>query len=580
MPFIYCQLYDLTTTMPSLTRKLVKGRPYFYVRHCQRIDGRPKIVKTTYLGSLQHILQAVEKAQTPPPPQQAEVLAFGEIAALYDQAIRLGLVELIDSHLPKRDQGLSVGQYLLLAALNRAAAPTSKAQLARWHRQSILTRLLPATADQLSSQAFWNHMDRIGQADIVAIERQLSQRLVRDWKLNLRTLVYDGTNFFTYINTLNPATLPARGHNKQKRGDLRQVNLGLLVSTDFHVPLFHKVYTGNVNDSTAFQTISQELSQRYRQLAQGCEHITLIFDKGNNSAQSFEVLDSSPFHFIGSLVPTHHEDLLAIPLDQFQPLAGDRWAGCLAYRARKVVFSQERTVVVTYNEHLLEGQLQGINASLQKARRKLDELQVSLRRRQQGKVKGGQAPTVLTVSRRVEQILSGQFLKSLLRCRVQPGPVPVLTYRTDTTAFSRLVRTHLGKTILFTDNDSWTNEEIVAGYRSQNQIESAFRDMKNPHFLGWAPMFHWTDSKIRVHAFYCVLALTLTSLLQRTLHQQGLDLSMDRALQLLSGIREVLLVYPRQPGQHQPRTATCLSELDAEQQPLFAKLNLSRYQRV
>jgi transposase len=533
MPFIYCQLYDLTTTMPSLTRKLVKGRPYFYVRHCQRIDGRPKIVKTTYLGSLQHILQAVEKAQTPPPPQQAEVLAFGEIAALYDQAIRLGLVELIDSHLPKRDQGLSVGQYLLLAALNRAAAPTSKAQLARWHRQSILTRLLPATADQLSSQAFWNHMDRIGQADIVAIERQLSQRLVRDWKLNLRTLVYDGTNFFTYINTLNPATLPARGHNKQKRGDLRQVNLGLLVSTDFHVPLFHKVYTGNVNDSTAFQTISQELSQRYRQLAQGCEHITLIFDKGNNSAQSFEVLDSSPFHFIGSLVPTHHEDLLAIPLDQFQPLAGERWAGCLAYRARKVVFSQERTVVVTYNEHLLEGQLQGINASLQKARRKLDELQVSLRRRQQGKVKGGQAPTVLTVSRRVEQILSGQFLKSLLRCRVQPGPVPVLTYRTDTTAFSRLVRTHLGKTILFTDNDSWTNEEIVAGYRSQNQIESAFRDMKNPHFLGWAPMFHWTDSKIRVHAFYCVLALTLTSLLQRTLHQQGLDLSMDRALQLL-----------------------------------------------
>ena len=30
--------------------------------------------------------------------------------------------------------------------------------------------------------------------------------------------------------------------------------------------------------------------------------------------------------------------------------------------------------------------------------------------------------------------------------------------------------------------------------------------MQNPHFLGWSPMFHWTDSKIQVHAFYCVLA--------------------------------------------------------------------------
>jgi hypothetical protein len=237
-------------------------------------------------------------------PQTAEVLAFGVIAALHDQASQLDLVDLIDAQLPKRDQGLSVGQYLLLATLNRAADPTSKAQLARWYRQTILTRLIPAT-------------------------------------------------------------LPARGHNKQKRGDLRQINLGMLVSTDFHVPLFHKVYTGNVNDSTAFQTISEELAHRYRQLAQGCEHITLIFDKGSNSAEAFETLDDSPFHFIGSLVPTQHADWLKIPLARFQPLSGERFAGCLAYRTRKEVFGHQRTVVLTYNEHLLEGQLQGINASLQ-----------------------------------------------------------------------------------------------------------------------------------------------------------------------------------------------------------------------
>jgi transposase len=566
--------------MASLTRKLVKGHPYYYVRHCQRVDGRPTIVKTTYLGTLDRLLQALDNAQSPVLPYEAEVLEFGAIAALYAQATQLGLVDLIDAQLPKRHQGLSVGQYLLLATLNRAANPTSKAQLAHWYQHTILTRLLPATATQLSSQAFWNHMDRVSEADIVALETQLSQRLVRDLKLNLRTLVYDGTNFFTYINTRNPATLPARGHNKQKRGDLRQVNLGMLVSTDFHVPLFHKVYTGNVNDSTAFQTVSAELCQRYRQLAQGCEHITLIFDKGNNSAEAFEVLDNSPFHFIGSLVPTQHEDLLKIPLAQFEPLSGERFVGCLAYRARKAVFGHERTVVITYNEHLLDGQLQGINASLQKARHKLDELQTSLRRRQEGRVKGGQSPTLQTVSRRVDTILSGQFLKSLLRCEVDDGAVPTLTYRTDTGAFSRLVRTHLGKTILFTDNDTWTNEEIVAGYRAQNHIESAFRDMNNPHFLGWSPMFHWTDSKIQVHAFYCVLALTLTSLLQRTLHQHGLDLSMARAMESLSGIREVLLLYPRQTGQAHPRTATCLSKMDSDQQDLFVKLNLGRYQRA
>jgi transposase len=566
--------------MASLTPKIVNGRTYYYARECQRVDGKPKIVKTVYLGSLDHILQTLTQAQRSLQPQTARLASFGDAAALFDQARKIGLVELIDAHVPKRDQGLSVGQYLLLAAINRAAHPSSKAQLAHWYHHTVLPRLLPATADQLSSQAFWNHMDQVNEADIQAIEQALSQRLIQQLGLSLRTLVYDGTNFFTFINTRTPAKLPARGHNKQHRGDLRQVSLGMLVSTDFHVPLFHHVYTGNLTDATAFQTVSEELARRYRQLAQGCEHITLIFDKGNNSKEAFGTLDGSPFHFIGSLVPSQHPDLLRLPLADFRALASQRLASCLAYRTTKQVFGLERTMVITYNENLLEGQLQGIQASLTKARRKLEELQANLRRRREGRLKLGRTPTAESIRKQVEQILSGQFLKTLIHCEVAQGKIPALSYRTDTAALARLMRTHLGKTILFTDNADWTNEEIVLGYRAQHHIESAFRDMKNPHFLGWSPMFHWTDSKIRVHAFYCVLALTLTSLLQRTLHQQGLDLGLRRMMELLGGIEEVLLIYPRQQGQKHPRTATCLSERDAEQDQLFQVLELERYQPV
>src|SRR5919198_2465510 len=120
--------------MPSLTRKLINGRPYYYARWCQRVDGRPKIVKTAYLGPLENILQALESAQQPLSPHSAEVSHFGDVAALYDRAAQLGLIELIDAQVPKREQGLSVGQYLVLAAINRAAHPTSKAKLAAWYR--------------------------------------------------------------------------------------------------------------------------------------------------------------------------------------------------------------------------------------------------------------------------------------------------------------------------------------------------------------------------------------------------------------------------------------------------------------
>ena len=565
--------------MPSLTPKHIGGHTYYYARYCQRVDGKPKIVRQVNLGKIDDMVAAAEQAHQLPQPLETVVAACGDVAALFDIASRLDLVPLLDSILPaKRHQGLSPGQYLLLAAINRAVCPTSKLQFADWYRQTVLTRLLPADPAALSSQNFWNHMDLVGPEHILEFEKQLSQRLVERFQLDLRALVYDGTNFFTYINSRTPAELPQRGHNKQKRGDLRQVSLGLLVSADFHIPLFHKVYAGNINDSTEFRSIAEELSTPYRRLAQSCEHITVVFDKGNNSQEGFDTWQSTPFHFVGSLVPSQHAELLEIPRRQFRSLTAAGLEEVDAYRTQKKVFGQTRTIVVTFNQNLLDGQLQGLTQHLDKARHKLHDLQIHLQRRRQGKVKGGKAPTLESVQKRIDSICSAQFVKKILQTEVRKVHQGLeLTFRTDPVELNRLCRVQFGKTILFTDNADWSEEQIVQAYRSQYHIEDAFKQMKNPHFLGWSPMFHWTDSKIQVHAFYCVLALLLTSLLQRELARQGEPLSINRMLEELSGIRETLVVYPRRQGQHQFSTATCLTRMNPLQQRLFALLDLQRY---
>jgi transposase len=565
--------------MPSLTPKQIGGHTYYYARYCQRVDGKPKIVRQVYLGKIDDLVAAAERSQQPPQPLETEVAAFGDTAALFDIAQRLDLIPLLDAILPaKRHQGLSVGQYLLLAAINRAVSPSSKLQFADWYRQTVLTRLLPTDPAALSSQNFWNHMDRVTTEHVLDCEKQITQRLIHRFQLDLRALVYDGTNFFTYINTRTPAELPQRGHNKQKRGDLRQVSLGLLVSADFHIPLFHKVYAGNVNDSTEFRSITEELSTHYRQLAESCDHITLVFDKGNNSQEAFASLQGSPFHFVGSLVPSQHSELLAISRRQFRTLTQVDLKGVEVHRTLKKVFGQPRTIVVTFNQNLYEGQLQGLTAHLGKARRKLHDLQIQLQRRREGKVKGGKAPTLDSVKKQIHTICSAQFVEKILKAEVQQVRQGLeLTFRTDQAALDRLCRVQFGKTILFTDNADWAAEQIVLAYRSQYHIEDAFKQMKNPHFLGWSPMFHWTDSKIQVHAFYCVLALLLTSLLQRELAQKGEPLSINRMLEELGGIRETLVVYPRRQGQRQASTATCLTRMNASQQRLFSLLGLQRF---
>src|SRR5438132_5359478 len=148
--------------MPSLTPKKIDGHTYYYARYCQRVDGKPKIVRTVYLGRIEDLVATTEAGRQPPQPQQTVVAAFGDVAALWHIAAHLQVLPLLDSTLPaKRHQGLSCGQYMLLAAINRVVAPTSKLHFADWYRQTALTRLLPADPTWLSSQNFWNHMDQI-----------------------------------------------------------------------------------------------------------------------------------------------------------------------------------------------------------------------------------------------------------------------------------------------------------------------------------------------------------------------------------------------------------------------------------
>src|SRR5256714_389825 len=143
-----------------------------------------------------------------------------------------------------------------------------------------------------------------------------------------------------------------------------------------------------------------------------------------------------------------------------------------------------------------------------------------------------------------QNLSSGQYIQKILRVEIQwrRGKLQ-FNYHTDAHALERLTATTLGRRILFTDNHEWTTEDIILAYRSQYHVEAAFRTMKNPHFVGWEPMYHWTDQKIRVHALYCVMALTLAGLLQREAHRAGLELSLEALGRELSSICEVINLY-------------------------------------
>ena len=378
--------------MDSLTSKIVNGHKYYYARVCKRVNGKPKIVQTHYLGTAEKMIENAHGPKQMPRAKEVCILELGATGALFDIAQRLQLVEIVDRHAPKRNQGPSVGQYMLVAAINRASHPTSKTVLSDWFDQTIGPRLMGIQARQLSSQAFWNHMDRLDHQSLIKIENDLLSRLIDEFQINLNCLLYDATNFYTYINTKTESELAKRGHNKQKRNDLRQVSLGMMTSSDFHVPLLHMVYGGNITDSTQFGSVIDELVNRYKHLTEACPHITVVFDKGNNSEANFEAFADTDMHFVGSLKLNQCPDLLKVRLNKYHPLRG--LEEVTAYRSCCQVFAEERTVLMTYNENLLAGQLQGIGRNILKGKKELQALQTKLKRWANGKIRKGRKPTV------------------------------------------------------------------------------------------------------------------------------------------------------------------------------------------
>ena len=101
--------------------------------------------------------------------------------------------------------------------------------------------------------------------------------------------------------------------------------------------------------------------------------------------------------------------------------------------------------------------------------------------------------------------------------------------------------------------------------------------MKDPSWVSWDPLLHWTDQKIRVHAFYCFAALLMSSLLKRELHNQKISMSLSRVFESLSRIQEVTIVYPSPKRSLEPCKVVMLTEMDKEQKVLFDALGLGQY---
>jgi transposase len=555
--------------MVSVIGKKIKGNTYYYLATSARVEGKPRIVEQTYLGTAAEIAQAMTGATRM--PTRSRHLTFGDLAAAWNVIEKLDIIATADEIAgPRRaDAGASVGTYLALATLNRIVDPRSKNAFADWWAGTAGNRLIDVPPAALDPRRHWDATRHLDATALAEIERRIAMRAVTTFDLDISSLALDMTNFASYIDSTNTrASLAQRGKAKQKRFDLRLVGLGLVVTRDGGIPLLSHAYPGNKTDVTQFATMIDELPRRHRALGATPEKLTVVFDAGQNSEPNFTKLTQAQLHYVGSLPPSDHPDLLAVPRTDYHPVAGfDRLR---AHDRRVEALGRTHRCVLTHSAELHAGQSRGLDQTLAKAGRELDAIKDTLAR-------GRARRTRTQLEAAIDKIVNKQYIRDVLTWTLTGDTPPDirLDWQTDQAARTALEDRVFGKRFLITDRHDWTVHDVIAGYRSQSEAEFGFRQLKDPHVVSFSPMYHHTDTQIRVHVFCCVLALMTAHLMRRQAARAGVELSVRALLDSLAGIQQTVLLYPGDRGR--PKARHMITDMDDTQRRLFEIFELHRW---
>jgi transposase len=566
--------------MASLYKKVISGKPYWYLREMGWVDGKPKLVSERYLGTAADIEALLDAREAAVLPERTRHLAFGDVAAAWGVLQDLGVAAIIDDVTGERrsDAGASAGTYLALAALHRLLAPCSKAAFADWWKTTAADRFSKIPASVLDHRRFWDAMHAVTLGQLREISRRIAVRIVQKSGVDCSSVALDMTNFATFIDTANgKAPVAQRGKAKQKRPGLRLAGLGLVVTRDGGIPLTWHAYPGDRPDVTQFPAMTGQLLSQYQAVCaaaavpDGAADMTVVFDAGQNSEGNFAHLASTGLRYVGSVPASDCPDLTALPASVRTIVDREQFGGLTAYDTRREVYGAERRAILTHSPELHASQAHGFDGTtLAKAGKKLGELAATLAR---GRTRRSRDK----VEAEIESITRKPWVRRVITWHLtgdQPKDLR-LTWEADPAARAALEEEIFGKHVLITDHDDWPVPEVVAGYRSQSEAEFSFRQMKDTRVVSFSPMHHWTEHNIRVHTFTCVLALQIAHIMRRQARRAGLDMSVRELLSQLAAIGETVLIYPSAGGRPKARRMT--TELTGQQRQLHETFNLAHW---
>jgi hypothetical protein len=419
-----------------------------------------------------------------------------------------GVKAVVDGLLAGRAFEFPVERAIFAAVLHRLMAPGSDRACERW----LADYAVPG-AEGLALHHFYRAMAWLGEelaAPEQAAATPFAPRTVKDLVEERlferrRDLVSELSVVFLDTTTLvftgaGGATLGARGHSKDRRPDLRQMVLGVVVDADGR-PVCTEMWPGNTADVGVLVPVVDRLRARF-----AIGRVCVVADRGMISAATLAALEERGLEYVLGARERTDKLVRRVVLEDnrpFTPLCVPRAQGAATLLAVKEVVVDGRRYVVCRNEAEANKDAADRAAVLAGLERQL--------------ARGDKALVGNSAYRRFLRPTAGPAFA------IDPGKVA------DEARFD-------GVFVLRT-NARITPLQAVLRYRDLLRVEELFRTAKA--LLRTRPIYHAADAAIRGHVFCSFLALVLKNELEGRCRAAGLRPEWGDVLRDLDRLQEI-----------------------------------------
>jgi len=414
-----------------------------------------------------------------------EAKEYGSVLIFHRLFESVGLTESIARCLAQHHHLIPVTDALCAMVLNRILAPGSKLRVYEW-----LQEVYAPSWASLKLHHLYRSLDVLAQHK-EEIEQALYAQVRNLFDLNLNVVFYDTTS--VYFEGRGPEGMAQRGFSKDKRPDLKQVVIGILL-TEEGIPIGCEVFPGNTYDGTTVKTMLAMLSGRFK-----LGKIIFVADRGMVSEKNLSLLEAEGYQYI-----------VGVKMRQLRQVRDTVLATPGRYRqVEDNLKVKETTVAGTRYVICFNPQ------EADKDREDRDAIVANLERKLHG--------------RTLSKVLTGDAKRF---CRLCAGEAVL-----NQDKIAKEAR-YDGKYVLRTTT-TLPSEDVARAYKQLWMVERAFRDLKNIFKI--RPVFHWTPSRVHGHIFVCFLAFLLTATLARRLSEQGVKESVHEVIRDVRRMKAVTL---------------------------------------